>query len=309
VIVERQVWMDAVVSVRVEALRAVGGERTAAVAEVFSWFAAVERACSRFDPLSELSRICRDGDGIAGPVLAAALGFAVELASLTGGAFDPMVGSQLVRRGFDRHWRDGAKALDALPGAAGADDGGAAVGYDTEACRLRVAAGAVVDLGAVAKGLALDLGAQALGRLGGERFLVEAGGDLISGSIEGAGLWRVGVADPFRPGGLVATIEVRDGAVCTSGGYVRRRGGVDHLVRSAPLDCCPAGVTVLAPSAMAADGLATAAMVLAVEEAVDLLGCCEVDAIVVDASGGLRLVGDVADRLDVVSRSGSGVAG
>ena len=84
-------------------------------------------------------------------------------------------------------------------------------------------------------------------------------------------LWRVGIQHPRVEGLLAHTLEVTDAAVCTSGDYERRSsvpGGESHILdgrtRASVKDLI--SVTVVAPTAMAADGLSTAAMVLGREQ-------------------------------------------
>ncbi|HEX5069693.1 MAG TPA: FAD:protein FMN transferase, partial [Vicinamibacterales bacterium] len=83
-----------------------------AIARAFEWFHEVERRCSRFDEASELRRLCdRAGEAVtASELLFNAVQFALALAEDSGGAFDPAVGSDMVRRGFDRHYVTGARS-------------------------------------------------------------------------------------------------------------------------------------------------------------------------------------------------------
>src|SRR5216110_3472026 len=96
-------------------------EIAAAIDAALGWLAAVERACSRFDPASELRRlVARAGEDVSvSPLLLEAVRFALALAELTDGAFDPTVGRLLAERGFDRHHVTGqpAGAVAADPAA------------------------------------------------------------------------------------------------------------------------------------------------------------------------------------------------
>jgi thiamine biosynthesis lipoprotein len=124
----------------------------------------------------------------------------------------------------------------------------------------------ILDLNAVAKGLAIDLAARELEAYA--DVCVEAGGDL---SVRGHNLageaWHIGIQHPRAEGMLAHTLDVTDAAVCTSGDYERRAGagvGEGHILDARthrPVSEL-ASVTVVAPTAMAADGLSTAAMVL-----------------------------------------------
>ena len=129
----------------------------------------------------------------------------------------------------------------------------------------------LLDLGAVAKGLAIDIAARELQPF--ENFAIDAGGDLYFGGCNAAGQpWSVGIRHP-RGDGLLDTLHVSDVAVCTSGDYERRTDAGHHLLdprTGAPVNAV-ASVTVLAPSAMVADTLATAAFVLGPTDGIALL--------------------------------------
>jgi thiamine biosynthesis lipoprotein len=137
----------------------------------------------------------------------------------------------------------------------------------------------VLDLGAVAKGLAIDMAARALESLG--DYAIDAGGDLfVAGRNEAGELWSVGIRHPRLHDRMIETMRVSDCAVCTSGDYERRgTSGEAHIVDprsgSTGLEAgrsdSIASVTVIAKSAMLADALATAAFVLGLDEGLRLL--------------------------------------
>ena len=79
------------------------------IERAFGWFAHVEQTCSRFDPASELSRLTAHVGEPApvSPLLFEAIRFALAVAGLSRGAFDPTIGHALTRRGFDRNYRTG----------------------------------------------------------------------------------------------------------------------------------------------------------------------------------------------------------
>ena len=250
------------------------------------WFQAVEKACSRFDPTSELRRLVdRPGEPVpVSPLLLEATAFALELARLTDGAFDPTVGGAMERRGFNRNYRTG----EVLP--SGVEDAGASyrdVVFDRRDRTITLRRPLLLDLGAVAKGMAVDLAAQALQAYG--DFSVDAGGDVYAHGRNVAGEpWRIGIQHPRAEGLLVRTLEVTDGAVCTSGDYERRSPeGGSHVIDARggrPVEQL-ASVTVLAPTAMAADGLSTAAMILGPERGITLLEGQEVSGLMLTSDG------------------------
>jgi thiamine biosynthesis lipoprotein len=123
----------------------------------------------------------------------------------------------------------------------------------------------VLDLGAVAKGLAIDMAARELRPFG--DFAIDAGGDLYLAGCNAEGEpWSVGIRHPRQPGAVLETLRVSGVAVCTSGDYERPavRAGGHHIMdprAGRPVDGL-ASVTVVAPTAIVGDALATAAFVL-----------------------------------------------
>ena len=240
------------------------GER---IERAFGWFAYVEQVCSRFDPESELSRLtAHTGEPVpVSPLLFEAIRFALEVARLSRGTFDPTIGHALTRRGFNRNYRTG-QTLDAPDAEADTKRPSYRdVVIDPAASTVALRRPLALDLGAVAKGLAIDLAAKELDGFSGA--VVEAGGDLHArGRNEANEPWRVGVRHPRQDDALIEVLHVSDMAVCTSGDYERRgnRPGDHHLIDPASGDSAhvAASVTVVAPTAMVADALSTAAFVL-----------------------------------------------
>ncbi|MBI4494520.1 MAG: FAD:protein FMN transferase [Chloroflexi bacterium] len=267
------VAMDTWVTVQVVSVEP--PERVDAVARrALGWFAAVERACSRFEPDSEVMRLAlQAGRPVqVSPLLLEVVAFALELARLTDGAFDPTVGGVLEQHGFDRSYRTGATS------ASGVGEGPASyrdVRVDRRTGSITLRRALVLDLGAVAKGLAIDLAAQELHAY--HDFSVEAGGDLYVHGRNAAGeSWHVGIQHPRAEGLIVRTIAVTDAAICTSGDYERRApDGTPHILDArtgrSPTEEPLVSVSVLAPTALAADGLSTAAMLLGRERGLRLL--------------------------------------
>jgi thiamine biosynthesis lipoprotein len=232
-----------------------------ALNRALGWFSLVESVCSRFDPASELRQVvARVGEPVpVSPLLFEAVQFALALADLTRGAFDPTVGAAMESAGFDRHYVTDQRTAAAPGGAATYRD----VDLDPHRRTIALRRPLVLDLGAVAKGLAIDLAARELAPFG--DFCLEAGGDLFAGGRNERGQrWRVGVQDPRDPDAIVRVLDLADQAACTSGDYERRAAGGHHLLdpRSGRSVEGLASVTVVATTAMAADGLATAAFVL-----------------------------------------------
>ncbi|HXT35792.1 MAG TPA: FAD:protein FMN transferase [Chloroflexota bacterium] len=276
--------MDTVVSIT--AVGAGGDPKLQArVERAFGWFTQVEGVCSRFDQDSELMALCRVV-GMAVPVsdlLFGALRMALEVARLSKGAFDPTVGLALERAGFNRNYRTGERLhteSDAARPPSYRD-----VRLDDARQTVALRRPLVLDLGAVAKGLAIDLAARELACYPG--FAVEAGGDLFVGGHNDHGTnWRIGIKHPVQPTALIDRVEVRDLAVCTSAAYERRVGAgpiTHHLLdpRRGESAAGVASVTVIALTAMLADALSTAAFVLGPEKGIALLEAANVDGLII----------------------------
>jgi FAD:protein FMN transferase len=263
--IRTEVLMDTPVTIQAPAH---GADR---VASAFEWFHRVEECCSRFDSQSELRQLTlRIGEAVpVSPMLFQAVQFALKVAEESGGSFDPTVGRTMEQRGFNREHRTGA-IVDAEFGTGG-DVSYRDVGIDAAAQTITLRRPLVLDLGAVAKGLAIDLAAHELRPL--TNFAIDAGGDLYLGGRRSDGKrWTIGVRNPRRsdaaaPSGedeIVEVLSVSDMAVCTSGDYERRSEEGHHILdpRTGAAAADLASVTVVAATAMLADAVATAAFVL-----------------------------------------------
>jgi FAD:protein FMN transferase len=111
------------------------------------------------------------------------------------------------------------------------------------------------------KGWAIERAADMLTDSGSAQHSVNGGGDIQCVGDRGAGQpWRVGIADPLRPGSLALVVCGRDFAVATSG--LAERG--PHIIN--PHTGRPAtglaSVTVVGARLAAADAYATAAFAM-----------------------------------------------
>jgi len=263
------------------------GETSQSIDRAFAWFQAVEDCCSRFDSRSELVQLCAQvGDPIAvGPLLYQLVQFALAVAEETGGAFDPTVGRRMEDRGFNRHYRTGevrrAPESDASVKPVDYRD----VRIDSKRKTITLLRPLILDLGAVAKGFAVDLAARELRSFA--NFAINAGGDLyLSGRNERAEDWSIGIRHPRRDGELIDSIRVSHRAVCTSGDYERRSSaepGAHHILdpSTGVSPQAVASVTVVAPSAVLADALATAAFVLGPSAGLALFERLGVDGLII----------------------------
>ena len=255
--------------------------------------AAIDAACSRFRPDSEISRLHVTAGAATpvGPLLAEALTVALRAAEQTDGIVDPTVGHAVRALGYDRDFSeldpDGADPLPA-PQAA---PGWWRVGWDGATAVLP--RGVALDLGATAKALSADRIATAAATATRVGVLVSLGGDVrVAGPAPDEG-WRIAVGDDHERV-LVdpeLVVSIAAGGLATSSTTRRawRRGGrtVHHIVDPRTGDV-PASrwrtVSVAAATCVDANTASTAAVVLG-EAAPDWLADRRLPARLVDVDG------------------------
>ena len=143
---------------------------------------------------------------------------------------------------------------------------------------------------AIAKGRMIDQAADsALQVHGVDGVVVNIGGDIRAAGVASVRVW---IRSPHEQTTAIASIEVRKQAIATSGGYERffeiQGQRYSHIID--PRTARPAGhstsVSVIAPTAAAADAVATALNVMKIEDA---LQWCEFrdeyDCLIVDSRG------------------------
>jgi len=252
-----------------------------AVAAAFARIARLDATLSDYDEESELCRLGRAAP-TAMPVevsddLLAVLASGQELSIRSRGAFDVTVGP------LTKLWRR-ARRQRQLPEESRLQAAVAAVGH--EHVRLDRAGRTVellrpgmrLDLGAIAKGYAVDQALIELGRHGIERALVNASGDMAaSGPPPDKPGWLVGIA-PLEPGAPPSVFgHLAHRAIATSGDafqFVEIAGvRYSHIVnpRTGYGLTVHSSVSVLANDCTTADGLASAASVLGVQDGLRLI--------------------------------------
>ena len=250
------------------------GALPAARRELVRELDAIDLACSRFRPDSELVAL----NGAAGsavqvsPLLFEAVEVALRVARMTGGLVDPTVGRALRLSGYDRTFelvrsRDGETFRPRFELVRG----WRTVELERSRRLIRVPRGVELDLGATAKALAADRASLAASRAAGAGVLISLGGDVAVAGPAPAPGWPVKIAEDHAapldaPG---PTVSIRSGGLATSGTAVRRwrAGGVElhHIVdprTGRPAETPWRAVTVAAASCVDANAASTAAVVL-----------------------------------------------
>ncbi len=244
--------------------------------------AGLDAAVSRFRPDSQLMRICEQAQ--RGPVslvisslLADYLNAALQVAQLTDGLVDPTIGAALQQRGYDQDMeavRARREFADPQPGQV---PGWQQVQLDSDARRLTLPQGMVIDLGSSAKAHAADTIARMLAQQLPGGFLVDLGGDIaVSGQPPARG-WHIGIVDPYaapahhgeRFGAPTLQTVVSTGqAITTSSTQLRTwssSSGQHHHILDPRTGCSATPVwlqvTCVASSALQANAASTAAII------------------------------------------------
>jgi FAD:protein FMN transferase len=241
--------------------------------------AAIDAACSRFRPDSELSLVnaARGRVTEVSSLFAEALQTALTAAALTDGDVDPTCGGSLVRLGYDRDFAEVSADTSALTRAPAPAPGWRLVELDAKRQTVRVPAGVLLDLGATAKALAADRAASRAAAAVGCGVLVNLGGDIALAGHAPAGGWRVEVSDELPAGeaegagarrarGQVVSIDSGGLATsCTaSRGWRRGDERLHHIVvpgTGRPADGCWRTVSVAAATCVGANTASTAAII------------------------------------------------
>jgi len=190
---------------------------------------------------------------------------------LSDGGFDATV--QPLWDVYARHFFGSSAPAPEGPGPRAVEAARELVGWsNVEVGARRVALarkGMGLTLNGIAQGYVTDRISEILREAGFDRVLADLGRSEIRalGRHPDGRAWRIGLADPRQPDRFATTLDLADGALCTSGGYGTKfepSGRFHHLFD--PATGASAGhyiaMSVFAASAMVADGLSTTLYVM-----------------------------------------------
>ncbi len=209
----------------------------------------------------------------------------------TDGLFDITVLPGLLAHGYTHSTATSQPAPPVIGTRIGASQG---IALDYGDSTLTVPVDSALDLGGIGKGFAADVIAEDLMADGAHGVLVNIGGDLVVLGQPAGGLsWHLGVEDPTKATRHMTCLRIGSGGVATSGTTIRNwttaNGELAHHLIN-PLTARPsqAGlstVTVIAGDAATAEVFATAAMMLAGDQAMAMLERNGLDGLAVGDDG------------------------
>ncbi len=241
----------------------------------------VNALMSTYDPNSELSQFNLADHAVEFPLSPETLLVmreSMRLGALSGGALDITIGPLVNMWGFGPTAKP-----EQVPTEAEIASAKQRVGLDklqlTDKGAIKLAPSMYVDLSTVAKGYGVDQVAEVLMAAGIEDYLVEVGGEMrVAGlRFNGEG-WRIAVEKPVTHERAVQQlINVGNNAVATAGdyrNYYEENGQrFSHLIDPTtgyPINHNLVSVTVVHPSSLTADGLATAINIMGKERGLQM---------------------------------------
>jgi thiamine biosynthesis lipoprotein len=217
---ESHIMMDTLIEIT-----AYGPKREEAVQAAFDEFRRMESICDRFNPNSQVAKI-NEMAGIqkvtVDPDLIAMINHSIELSKKLDGSFDITVGA------LTDLWGIGHKD-NFVPTQAEIDAVLPLVDYrliEVDSVNNTVylpKKGMKIDLGGVAKGYSINKASEALASFQIKSALINDGGDIrVIGNKPDGTPFRIGVQDPRKSDGMIATIPMLEcDTLATSGDYQR----------------------------------------------------------------------------------------
>ena len=271
------------------------------IESAFSVLAIVEKVMSDYDPTSQLSGLnerAYESQAKVSEPLFEVLTAAVEYSKKTDGAFDVTIGP--VVDVWRKAAKEGRKPTDEELAAAKEKVGYQKLLLDADNRTVKFAVeGMRLDLGGIAKGYAIDRAIEAMKAGGAVGGMVDVGGDIrcFGQREDKTNQWLVGLQNPEVEGDLLLKLRLNDTAVATSGDY-RRFVLIDGQRYSHIFDPAQSrsaqdltSVTIIAPTAMQADILATAVSVMGKEKGLKLIESTpDTEAIIITADSEKNIV-------------------
>lgn len=274
---------------------------------------AVKNACTRIGELEEIWSVTNEKSDIYAinnsegePVTVSGytselINFAVDMAEMTKGAFNPSIYPVVSAWGFTtgENRIPSEKELEKLIGLTNYEQ------IEIDGNTVSVGNGMMLDMGAVAKGYAGDIIIDLLREQGVTSALLDIGGNIQAlGSRPDGSDWQIGLRNPFSDGTL-GVLKISDTAVVTSGNYERFFIGDDgkrygHIIdpkSGYPAESGLASVTITGSEGKLCDVLSTAIYVMGYDNAVELWRSrSDFGMILVTENGDVHITGNIEQQ-------------
>lgn len=264
----------------------------------------VEQSLSPFLPDSRISAINRGEDTATDGYIERVFAESQRVNRLSGGAFDPSVAPLVNLWGFgytDTGGEPTQTQIDSCLTLVGISDCDISDGHI-----VRKSPGTQFNFSAITKGFGIDCIAEMLQGEGIENYMIEIGGEIALQGVNSRGeKWHIQIdapVDNVASHEKLSVIEVTDCCIATSGNYRNyrdtSRGRIGHTISPTtgyPYANDVLSATVIAPTAMTADALATALMAMNVNDGLKMIESIE-------ATEAMLVVSD-SDTLKVVTTS------
>lgn len=236
---------------------------------------------------------------------------ALFFAELTGGKFDPTIGPLVELWGIgtadarvptEEEVKEALSLVDYRKLMLNPGDNGVKLLLE----------GMKLDLGGIAKGFAADEVKKILKEEGIESAYINLGGNvmLVGGKPDGSP-WKIGIQDPrFNRGNVMASIELEDKTIVTSGNYERyfeEDGVIYHHILDPetgyPASSGVISVSIICDSSLDADALSTSVFILGMEKGLELINQLEgYEAIIITDDLGIVLTEGLKGKVTLLNK-------
>jgi thiamine biosynthesis lipoprotein len=238
------------------------------------------------------------------PEVASVIERSLEIARISGGAFDPTVGVLGRIWNFSGDKKMEIPSRDEVGGllelvsfeAINVDSENSTVKFDRE--------GLQINLGGIAKGYIVGKAVEVLKKRGIKRGIVKAGGDMVVFDTENGEPFKLGIQHPRDPSMIVGEISFSNKAVATSGDYERYmiKDGIWYHHILDPSTGFPArksqAVTIVAEDPTITDALSTAVFVMGPKKGMALIESLDgAEGLIIDAMGSITISSGLKDIL------------
>lgn len=301
-----KILMDTFVSITVVSNSEDSADK--AIDTAFSEIERLEKLSNFFSSESEVSRINKNA-GISGlgvsPDILDILNKAITVSEKTEGAFDVTIGPVISLYDFHKKIKPEENAVKKNLSLVNYRELIIDRNKSTVFLKKR---GMLIDLGRISKGYTADRAVEALKRNGINSGLVSIAGDIKAFGLKPDGKpWKIGIRNPrskSKEDDIIATIELSDMAISTSGDYERcfiLDGKRYHHLLSPktgyPAEGCQS-VSVITKECAFTDAFATGVFILGPEKGLKVLEKMGFDGIIADNQGKVHTTPNIRGKFE-----------